>query len=150
MVDFLTAAVTAIAIGASAALKETASQAVKDAYGAVKKLISERSSIDLRKLEDSPDSRLQHAKLREDLEAAGFRRDEQLLVKIDQLTRAIEMTQPDAADFLLEDFEAATLLVRKLTVQDGGRAKISKTTIKGKAVFDEISIGGGRIQKKTQ
>ena len=54
--------VAALAAGASAGLKDTVAGAVKDAYAAVKRLLSQRySRVNTSALEDNPKSQIQQA-----------------------------------------------------------------------------------------
>ena len=58
--------VTAVALGASAGLKDTATQAVKDAYAGLKPLLARRR-VDVSGVERKPDSDTQRAALTETL-----------------------------------------------------------------------------------
>lgn len=64
--DPITLVVTAVALGASAGLKDTATQAVKDAYTGLKTVLAHRR-VDVSGVERRPDSDTQRAALTETL-----------------------------------------------------------------------------------
>ncbi|MGW4247839.1 hypothetical protein ACWELQ_35750, partial [Nocardia sp. NPDC004722] len=78
--DPVTAAVVAaITAGALAGAKETATQLVKDAYGALKNVISRKyGNVDVSGVERRPNSDAKKQSLAEDLEDAGVAGDSEL------------------------------------------------------------------------
>jgi hypothetical protein len=95
-VDSVTLVVTAVALGASAGLTETASSAVKDAYAGLKGLLNHRQ-IDVSAIERGPDSTVQRQALREMLAAVPDVVDQDLLDAAEQVTDVVAADQPDAA-----------------------------------------------------
>jgi hypothetical protein len=70
--DPISLVVSTLAAGALAALKPTAEQAVKDAYGGLKSLIQRRyGSVDLSQIEKKPKSSSKQESVAEDLREAG-------------------------------------------------------------------------------
>lgn len=91
--------VAAVAAGALAGLKDSAASAVKDAYGAVKRLLGERySRVNLSALEDNPKSQIQRAAVTESLEATSAAADEELLRAVANLLTAVNAHDPAAAE----------------------------------------------------
>ena len=89
--------VSAMAAGALAGLKDTAANAVKDAYRAVKRLLSEKySRVNTSALEDNPKSQIQQAAVKESLEATAAATDEELLQAAKNLLAVVEAHDPDA------------------------------------------------------
>lgn len=84
----LTLVTSTIAAGAVAALKDTASATVKDAYAGVKALIRRKYSVDLTDLELKPDSDINRVSLAEKLSEAGAEGDGELL-KLAQVLAAV-------------------------------------------------------------
>ena len=88
----------ALATGAAAALKNTASLAVKDAYNAVKAYISSKfQRVDTGEIERNPASTARQAVLTEELESAGADKDQRLRALVAELIRHVEEHAPDAA-----------------------------------------------------
>jgi hypothetical protein len=78
--DLLTSIVTALAAGASAALKPTVEQAVKDSYAALKGLIQRKyTQVDVNQLEANPTSKSRRGVVEEDLAAVGADKDAEAL-----------------------------------------------------------------------
>ncbi len=89
----------ALATGAAAALKETASSVVKDAYNAVKAYVSSKfHQVDTGEIERNPASTARQAVLSEELESAGADKDQQLRALVNELIRRVEELAPDAAE----------------------------------------------------
>lgn len=151
--DPVTAMVTALALGASAALKETATSAVKDAYAGLKRLVIERyarSSVEA--LEEKPESKARREAVREDLEAKGAAADAEVVASMKELLRALTRHDPEAGSVIgvdVRDVEAESLRIEAVrSAGDGVR-------VEGARVARAIHIGGveagstGRIKKKT-
>jgi hypothetical protein len=93
--DPITLVVTAVALGASAGLKDAASQAVKDAYAGLKTLLIGRA-VDVSGVERRPDSDTQRAALAETLADTDIV-DDQVLTAAQQVTEAVAAHEPAAA-----------------------------------------------------
>ena len=110
--------VSAIVAGASAALRDTAGQAIKDTYASLKHFILERyrgASIEL--VEQDPSSRRRELVLEEDLQKAGADRDEELLRRAQAVLDAITRQPTEQAAALgvdLERVNAANIRVREI------------------------------------
>jgi hypothetical protein len=87
--DPVTLILTALAAGAALGLKDTASAAVRDAYGALKALVGRRlagrpdGELALDRYEQAPD--IWQAPLQAELAAAGAARDKDLLAAAEML-----------------------------------------------------------------
>ena len=100
-VTIQTTIVTALALGAAAGLQETAAQAVKDAYGAVKSLIQKKyRRVDLAILEDDPSSEARQAVVKEEIAKTDMAQDAELAELVRQLVDAIEANAPQAAELI--------------------------------------------------
>jgi hypothetical protein len=143
--DPVTLVVTATALGASAGLKETAAQAVKDAYAGLKSLLTRRR-IDLAEVERKPDSENKQQSLRKDLhdlDGTPDAVDDSLLDAARQLIAAVEAHDPGAAQVIgidLEEFQAESLRVSGLS-SDGTGVRGRNWRIAGDAVFENIHAG---------
>ena len=90
-----TTIVAALALGAAAGLKDTASQAITDAYAGLKKLLQERykknedvaDAVDY--LEKKPEAKGRQQELTQALEAAGADKDQELHQLAQQLLAAL-------------------------------------------------------------
>jgi hypothetical protein len=102
-VDPVSVVVTAVALGASAGLTETATAAIKDAYAALKGLLSRRS-VDVSGLERRPESTAQRAALEETLtEAAAV--DAELLAVAQRVTDLVADHRPEVSTAIGVDLE---------------------------------------------
>ncbi|MFX0578871.1 hypothetical protein [Nocardia nepalensis] len=89
--DPVTLMAAAIAAGAAAGLTDTSKQAVIDAYGSVRELITRRyHSVDLTGVEAQPELEAQHAELAQELQHAGAGDDEELLHRLRRLVQLID------------------------------------------------------------
>jgi hypothetical protein len=113
--DPVTMIVAAIALGAAAGLKETATAAVKDAYKALKGLLSRRyDGVNLTDLERKPDSEEQRESVAATLSGAGAAGDADLLDAARQLLATVREHDPAVAQAVgidLADVEAAFIRV---------------------------------------
>ncbi len=90
--------VAALAAGAAAGFKENATAAVKDAYGAIKRLLSSRyKNVVLDDLERKPESEAKRASVAEDLSDGGAQEDSELLDLARQLVAAVRESDSGAA-----------------------------------------------------
>ncbi len=114
--DPLTTLVTALVMGASTALKETAETAVKDGYAALKGLLAERfGGVDVGQIEKKPESDGRRTTLAEDLEETGAVGDAELVAKAEALIAAIEQS-PLAAEIVGIDLQGVK--ARNITLRD--------------------------------
>jgi hypothetical protein len=110
MEPFIVSVVSALAAGAIAAAKDTATQAVKDAYAGVRKYIADRyATVQLSGLEQDPQSKGQQLVVQEKLERANVEDDPTLPQLAAALVEALKSQAPDAARAVgvnLEDIRA--------------------------------------------
>lgn len=146
--DPITLVVTALALGASAGLKDTATEVVKDAYAALKTLIGKRR-VDVSQLESRPESPNRQGTVREDLESlegTPDRIDDAVIDAARRVLQAVKESDPAAGDLIgidLEEFSAKSLRVSGLTTT-GGAIRGRRWEIDGDAVFENIRAGGQR------
>jgi hypothetical protein len=89
---------TAIAAGAAAALKDTASAVIKDAYKAIKDFISSRfHRVDTGEIERDPESKTRQALLSEELAKVGADQDRDLRALVSELVSKLEEHAPEVA-----------------------------------------------------
>jgi hypothetical protein len=126
--DPISAVVTALALGAAAALRELSSEVVKDAYVGLKVLIQRKyNHVSLAQLEEKPESKNRRGVVEEELAAAGAEHDEELLHQAKVVMDAVQHT-PEAAAAIgvdLEDIKAAALRIADI-VAAGGTATAVK------------------------
>ncbi|MHA6619807.1 hypothetical protein [Pseudonocardia sp. DLS-67] len=107
--DPVTLVVTAVALGASAGLTDTATTAVKDAYAGLKGLLGRRS-IDVSGVERRPGSTARQTALHEDLAGAAEPVDDELLAAARAMTDAVATHDTAAAQAIgvdLRDVQSA-------------------------------------------
>jgi hypothetical protein len=118
--------VTALVTGAAAGLKPTAEQVVKDAYSGFKALLQRKfGDVDLRPLEQKPESEAKRASVAEDLSAVGADRDREILEAAQALLRVIEARDPDAGLAVGIDLEQ---------IRAGGAINIEDVIAQGGAI----------------
>jgi hypothetical protein len=134
--------VTAIALGAAAALKEVSSQAVRDAYAGLKTLIQRKyAKVPLAQLEENPASKARRAVVEEELTAAGAEHDEELLQHAKAVVEAVQEHAPEAAAAIgvdLEEVKGATLRIADV-IASGTGVKVRKGEFTG-----DLDISGVR------
>lgn len=139
--DPITLVVTAVALGASAGLKDVAAQAIKDAYAGLKRLLARRA-VDVSGVERKPDSPAQQAALTETLADAGGV-DDELVAAARTVTDAVAAHDPDAARVVgvsLQQVQAEFVKIGSVTSSgDGVRAE--GVTLTGGFVVDEVRAG---------
>jgi len=122
--DPATLIVSAVATGAVAALKDTASQAVKDAYAALRSILQHRyGEVDVSPLEAKPASAVKRASLAEDLGETEAPSDRELLGKAQELLDAVELSDPDAAAAVgvdLRQVRAAFVTIDQISTTGSG------------------------------
>jgi hypothetical protein len=81
---------SAVSAGAAAGVKSTAAKAVVDAYGVVKKLITDRYvQVDVTAVENKPASVVKRDSLVEDLHDAGAGGDEELVAAAQRMLAVV-------------------------------------------------------------
>jgi catalase (peroxidase I) len=139
--DPITLVVTAVALGASAGLKDAAAQAVKDAYAGLKRLLGGRQ-VDVSGVERKPDSPAQRAALQETLTDVGGV-DDEVVAAAHAVTAAVATHDPDTARVVgvnLHDLQAEFVKIGSVTsfgdgvVADGVR-------LSGGFTVDEVRAG---------
>ncbi|MBB3084673.1 hypothetical protein [Geodermatophilus sabuli] len=122
--DPVSVIVTAVVLGASAGLQDTASQAVKDAYAALKRLFGERyQHVSVTPLESKPESEPKRLSLAEDLTAANANEDAELLEAARRLISAVREHEPTVATARgidLARLEAEAVRIRDVRSRDTG------------------------------
>ena len=98
MESFWASLVDAMQAGALAAAKDTASQALKDAYSAVRDYIgSKHSGVSLDSLRQEPSSARQRLVFQQELESVSAEDDPELLMLMRSLVEALISQDTDAA-----------------------------------------------------
>jgi hypothetical protein len=144
--DPVTLIVTALAAGASAALKSTAESGIKDAYEGLKRLIFGRyTDIDVAPVEKKPESEAKRQSLAEDLEAAGAAGDRELLETAQRLVEAVRKHDAEAGPAIgvdLEHVEAEFLKVGDVS-STGTGVRLRHGTFSGGIDISGVEAGGG-------
>jgi hypothetical protein len=92
----ISAVVTALALGAAAALNGVSGEAIKDAHAGLKALIQRKyAQVHLAQLEEKPESKSRRAIVEEELMAAGAGQDEELFGQAKALMDAIQREAPE-------------------------------------------------------
>jgi hypothetical protein len=153
----ISAIVTALALGAVAALKEVSAQAVKDAYAGLKNLIQQKySRVSITQLEDAPDSKVQREAVQEAFKKAGAEHDEELLRKVKELMDAVQTHAPATAAAIgvdIEDIKAASVRIANIIAERGASGvKARHLDVSGPVVIEGVYVGEARAEptKKPQ
>lgn len=136
--------------GVSAALKDTASQAVKDAYQGLKTLIKKKyAQVDLEKLEKKPDSKKRQDVVQEELQRTGAEQDPDIVAKVQELIATIEAHPQDIVGVDLENVKAANLRLHD-TASSGSGVKVKEGEFSGDIEISGVRAGTqeGLSQKK--
>ena len=149
--DPISAIVAALAAGATAAFKDTASEAVKDAYGAVKSLIKKQfGSVDVEQLEKNPESAGRQATVKEELEATDAASSKELLAAAQALLEKIESLGPREAAATgvdLEKIKAANIAIRDVAASGSG-VVARNVEASGDLTIENVRVGGAEPPKK--
>lgn len=140
--DPVTAAVVAaIAAGAVAGVKDTAAQAVKDAYAGLKSLISRKyKGVDVSGVERKPDSDSKKASLAEDLQDAGAAGDAELAAAAVVVLEALQQHAPHVIGVDIRDHIAEALKITDID-STGNGVRVSGGTITGPTEISGIRAG---------
>jgi hypothetical protein len=115
---------TALTAGAAAALKDTASQAVKDAYGGLKTLIQKQftgrpeAEMALAQIEKKPE--VWTAPLKEALTETGVDKDEEILKQAQQVLQLVQPQQASQGKYNINIGEAKGTVI-------GDNASVTQT-----------------------
>lgn len=141
----VTLVVAAIAAGAAAALKDTASQAVRDAYAAVKAVLHKRyTGVDVRPVEQKPASLPKRESLEEDLAAAGAQTDTELARLAQRLLDEIERHDPAAGRSVGVDISGLKAAALRIHDVQGGDTGVALKDAEIAGAVEISSIVGGR------
>jgi hypothetical protein len=142
----VTLIVAALAAGMVAGAKDTAATAVKDAYAALKGLLSRKyATVSVAGLEQKPGSGTQRAALQESLEDAGAGSDQDLAQLARQLVAAIRESDPEAGKavgVILTDIEAGFIQIDRVE-STGDGVHVTRAKTEGGVVVSNIKAGGG-------
>jgi hypothetical protein len=141
-VDPITLVVTAVALGASVGLTDTATTAVKDAYAALKTLLARRQ-VDVSGVERRPTSTTQRDALRENLADPADVVDDEMLAAAQQVTEAVAANEPDAGAALGLDVsrvKAEFLRARRIR-SEGTGVRVQDATFTGGIDIDGVVSG---------
>jgi len=133
----------AIALGASAGLASTTSQAVRDAYNALKALISERfPRVDLGPIQELPNSKSKQAALAEDVDRSGAASDADIVRQAFAVLAAVAREAPQVAARIGVDLEHVKAEFVNIQRVDGGVTARDVTATGGVTITD-VRAGGG-------
>jgi hypothetical protein len=142
--DPISAIVTALALGASAGLKDTASQAVKEAYSGLRDLLKSRfPAVNIEQLEQAPDSKNRRGVLTEELQRGDAQNEADLAAKAQELIDLIEHEAPHTAPAIgvtLEDVRAANIRLREI-VASGGAVVVKGAIATGDIEISNVQAG---------
>lgn len=136
----------ALAAGAAAGLADTVSQAVRDAYGALRTALAARyPDVDARPLERLPGSGPKQESLSEDVVAAGAHEDAELLRLARALIDAVEREAPQAAAGVGVDLERVRAEFVEIERVTGGGTGVRMREVEatGGITVRDVRGGGG-------
>jgi hypothetical protein len=145
-VDPVSLIVLAVAACAAAGLKESAADAVKEAYGALKRMILERHRVDVGDVERKPESEPKRASLKEDLADAGAGDDVELREAAKQLLAEVAKHDPAAARAAgvdLDDVTAEFIRIGNVAVSGpGAGVEATAVHVRGGIVIGDVRVDG--------
>lgn len=128
----VTIVVAALAAGATAAIKSTAEQAIKDAYASFKEMIQRKYGItSVEALEHKPDSKPKQLSVQEDLTDTGAGNDMELLDQAKVLLDVIkthDQTAGASINIGLDEIEAAYFKLKDAAATGNLNVGIKKST----------------------
>lgn len=140
----VTLIVTALAAGASSALKETASKAIKDAYAGLKALIVKKvGTREVGLLESDPHSKARQGVVKEVLEGRNAVNDEEIIRQAQAMLEIIRRELPKTAEafgVILEDVTATNLKVGNIE-STGTGVKVARGEFRGDIEINGINAG---------
>jgi len=146
----ITLIVTALVAGATAALKDTASTVVKDAYAGLKALIVHKytpAADSVQHLEGAPDSKNRQGGVAEDLGKTDAGRDPEVLQQAQAVIAAVEIHDPEVGRNLgvdLAGVRAAALRLSDIHVTGSTvtGVKVHQSEFSGDIEIKGIRAGG--------
>lgn len=144
--DVIAGIASALALGAAAGFKETAEQAVKEGYIALKNLITLKLPEifpSLLQLEQAPKSKARRAVVVEELERVHASDDGEILELAEKLLRLVEQNAPGLTEVVgisLQDIKGASLSIADIR-STGSGVKISAADIQGDISISGVSAG---------
>jgi len=145
-VDPVTVVVSAIALGAVAGLRDAATEAVKDAYAVLRRLVRDRyAEVDLGAVERRPDSAAKRESLTEDLIAEGAADDAEVLAAARTVLAAVREHESSAAEVVgvdLDEIEAAAVQIADVTSTQTG-VKVRRAKVAGAIDIRGVQAGEG-------
>ncbi len=137
MEPFTASLVGALAAGAVAAAKDTATQAVKDAYAGIRKYIKDRyATVQLEGLDKEPQSKGQQLVVQEKLEKARADEDPELPKLLAQFVEMVNAQSPDAGKTVGVDLENIRAAIDVQIRRVGG---------KGPVKIKDVGAGRGSV-----
>jgi hypothetical protein len=135
--DPVTLLVSTLALGATAALKETAGNAVRDAYKGLKDLIVHKfgSQPAVDALERTPASKNKRESAAEDLAAAA--KDEEVLRAADELAKIVQRDDPKVGEVIGVSIDT---VVAKFLEIDTVRSSGSAVSVKDSEFVEGVTI----------
>jgi hypothetical protein len=142
--DPISLIVAAVVAGAATGLKDQAAEAVKDAYGALKRLLTNRHKVDVEALERKPESEAKQASLEEDLGDTGAAADPEVVAAAAALVEAVRTHDPGGARAVgvdIDDVSAEFVRVSNVTVSGPGvGVDIDRVTARGGVVVENVQV----------
>jgi hypothetical protein len=136
--------VAAVVAGAATGIKDQAAEAVKDAYGALKRLLADRHHVDVAGLETKPESEARQAVLAEDLGGTGAAADADVKAAARHLVE--EVRKHDAAGARavgvdIDDVSAEFVRVSNVAVSGPGiGVDINRVSTRGGVVVEGVTV----------
>ena len=125
MKSFTASLVGALAAGAIAATKDTATQAIKDAYAGIRKYLKDHyASVQLDGLDTEPKSKGQQLVVQEKLGEAGADKDPELPKLLKQFVEALKSQAPDAGKAVGVDLENIRAAIDIQIKRVGGKGPV--------------------------
>ncbi|MGI9072795.1 MAG: hypothetical protein ACR2JB_16120 [Bryobacteraceae bacterium] len=144
MEPLTTTIVTALALGASAGLKDDAKQVIKDGYSALREQIHRKfGTVGIAQLEQAPVSKARRAAVEQNLAATGAEHDPEVLKRAKEILEAIQQYAPKAAREIgvhLKDIRGASLNISRVLASHTG-IEIEGADFSGDISISDIQIG---------
>jgi hypothetical protein len=146
--DPISAVVTALALGATATIRNIANQKIEDLYGGLKALIKSRyTKIAIEQLERTLDARNCRDVLVADLHKAGAHQDQELMIKAHELIALIRseaLATVATTGIDLDEVEAAGLSLHEIATgyRDRSEQTLAKSTVSATGVKVEEGLSG--------
>jgi hypothetical protein len=150
-VDPVTLIVSALALGASAGLKDTVATAVRDAYSTLRRILGERyRGVDVTPVERRPESAAKRDSLAEDLGVAGAGTDAELLAAARQVIEQISSHAPEAAAAVGVDLERVRASALRIAAVDsaGTGVRVRDSEFSGDIDIRDVRAGPDRPQPR--